>query len=102
MIAEKKNKLPSLAVAPAAWLWIACLAMPSTSAQTNAAAPAKPARVRAKLDGFDISAKTVENHKHRIFCKLGVHNQAHAVSIAMRAERIRPSQWPRAIYPAGP
>jgi DNA-binding NarL/FixJ family response regulator len=32
-----------------------------------------------------ISAKTVENHKHRIFSKLGVHNQAHAVSIAMRA-----------------
>src|SRR5213078_1893180 len=31
-----------------------------------------------------ISAKTVENHKHRIFSKLGVHNQAHAVSIAVR------------------
>jgi DNA-binding NarL/FixJ family response regulator len=32
-----------------------------------------------------ISAKTVENHKHRIFAKLDVHNQAHAVSVAMRA-----------------
>src|SRR5436190_48192 len=31
-----------------------------------------------------ISTKTVENHKHRIFAKLGVHNQAHAVSIAVR------------------
>jgi DNA-binding NarL/FixJ family response regulator len=31
-----------------------------------------------------ISSKTVENHKHRIFAKLGVHNQAHAVSIAVR------------------
>jgi DNA-binding NarL/FixJ family response regulator len=37
-----------------------------------------------------ISAKTVENHKHRIFAKLGVHNQAHAVSIAMRAGVLTP------------
>jgi DNA-binding CsgD family transcriptional regulator len=37
-----------------------------------------------------ISAKTVENHKHRIFSKLGVHNQAHAVSIAMRAGILTP------------
>jgi DNA-binding NarL/FixJ family response regulator len=32
-----------------------------------------------------ISPKTVENHKQRLFAKLGVQNQAHAVSIAMRA-----------------
>src|ERR1044072_8604280 len=38
-----------------------------------------------------ISAKTVENHKHRIFSKLGVHNQAHAVSIAMRAGILTPA-----------
>jgi DNA-binding CsgD family transcriptional regulator len=31
-----------------------------------------------------ISPKTVENHKQRIFTKLGVQNQAHAVSVAMR------------------
>jgi DNA-binding NarL/FixJ family response regulator len=31
-----------------------------------------------------ISPKTVENHKQRIFCKLGVQNQAHAVAVAMR------------------
>jgi DNA-binding NarL/FixJ family response regulator len=32
-----------------------------------------------------ISAKTVENHKQRIFAKLGVQNQAHAIAVAMRA-----------------
>jgi len=42
-----------------------------------------------------ISAKTVENHKHRIFCKLGVHNQAHAVSIAMRAGVLTPGSGAR-------
>jgi DNA-binding NarL/FixJ family response regulator len=31
-----------------------------------------------------ISAKTVGNHKQRIFAKLGVQNQAHAVAVAMR------------------
>lgn len=31
-----------------------------------------------------ISAKTVENHKQRIFERLGVNNQAHAVATAMR------------------
>src|SRR4051812_41377984 len=43
-----------------------------------------------------ISTKTVENHKHRIFAKLGVHNQAHAVSIAVRTGLIDiggSSQW---------
>ena len=33
---------------------------------------------------LSISQKTVENHKQRIFRKLGVQNQAHAVSLAMR------------------
>ena len=33
---------------------------------------------------LNISRKTVENHKQRIFAKLGVQNQAHAVSIAIR------------------
>jgi DNA-binding NarL/FixJ family response regulator len=32
-----------------------------------------------------ISRKTVENHKQRIFSKLKVRNQAHAVAVAMRA-----------------
>ncbi len=32
-----------------------------------------------------ISPKTVENHKRRIFTKLGVQNQSHAVAIATRA-----------------
>lgn len=32
-----------------------------------------------------ISTKTVENHKQRIFGKLGVQNQAHAVAVGMRS-----------------
>jgi DNA-binding NarL/FixJ family response regulator len=39
-----------------------------------------------------ISHKTVENHKQRIFGKLGVQNQAHAVSIAMRTGVLRPER----------
>ena len=31
-----------------------------------------------------ISAKTVENHKQRVFRKLDVQSQSHAVSVAMR------------------
>jgi DNA-binding NarL/FixJ family response regulator len=31
-----------------------------------------------------ISHKTVENHKQRVFAKLGVQNQAHAVAVAIR------------------
>ena len=39
---------------------------------------------RAIAEELGVSAKTVENHKQRIFRKLGVQNQAHAVSIAIR------------------
>lgn len=39
-----------------------------------------------------ISHKTVENHKQRMFAKLGVQNQAHAVSVAMRTGLFRPDQ----------
>jgi DNA-binding NarL/FixJ family response regulator len=39
-----------------------------------------------------ISHKTVENHKQRVFAKLGVQNQAHAVSVAMRLGLIRPER----------
>jgi len=39
-----------------------------------------------------ISHKTVENHKQRMFAKLGVQNQAHAVSVAMRTGLLRPDQ----------
>jgi DNA-binding NarL/FixJ family response regulator len=34
---------------------------------------------------LQISHKTVANHKQRAFRKLGVHNQAHAVSVALRS-----------------
>jgi DNA-binding NarL/FixJ family response regulator len=39
-----------------------------------------------------ISHKTVENHKQRVFGKLEVQNQAHAVSVAMRLGLIRPER----------
>jgi DNA-binding NarL/FixJ family response regulator len=41
---------------------------------------------------LQISHKTVENHKQRIFAKLGVQNQAHAVSVAMRTGLMRPDR----------
>jgi DNA-binding NarL/FixJ family response regulator len=41
-----------------------------------------------------ISPKTVENHKQRIFCKLGVQNQAHAVAVAMRQGLLGPYAGP--------
>lgn len=37
-----------------------------------------------------ISLKTVHNHKQRIFAKLGVQNQAHAVSVAIRRGMLVP------------
>jgi DNA-binding NarL/FixJ family response regulator len=46
-------------------------------------------RVAARLQ---ISHKTVENHKQRIFAKLGVQNQAHAVSTAIRSGVLRPER----------
>ena len=39
---------------------------------------------RSVATSMGISPKTVENHKQRIFSKLGVQNQAHAVALAMR------------------
>jgi DNA-binding NarL/FixJ family response regulator len=39
---------------------------------------------------LDVSPKTVDNHKHRIYAKLGVQSQAHAVAVATRAGLIRP------------
>jgi DNA-binding CsgD family transcriptional regulator len=39
---------------------------------------------RQMSDRLGISQKTVENHKQRIFDKLGVQNQGHAIAIAMR------------------
>lgn len=39
-----------------------------------------------------ISPKTVENHKQRIFRKLNVQNQAHAISVALRRGIISPAQ----------
>lgn len=37
-----------------------------------------------------VSAKTIENHKQRIFAKLEVQNQAHAVAKAHRLGILRP------------
>nr|CEL17190.1 Two component transcriptional regulator, LuxR family [Kibdelosporangium sp. MJ126-NF4]CTQ91580.1 Two component transcriptional regulator, LuxR family [Kibdelosporangium sp. MJ126-NF4] len=42
-----------------------------------------------------ISPHTVENHKQRIFNKLGVHNQAHAAASAVRLGLLAQAQTPR-------
>lgn len=39
-----------------------------------------------------ISVKTIENHKQKVFDKLGVQNQAHAVSMAMRQGILAPER----------
>jgi len=58
-------------------------------------------RVAAALG---ISPKTVENHKQRIFAKLGVQNQAHAVAVASRRGLLPPTfaRVPSAISSAFP
>ena len=46
-----------------------------------------------------ISPRTVENHKQRIFAKLGVRSQAHAVAVALPSGPSRPGispRWPHA------
>jgi DNA-binding NarL/FixJ family response regulator len=50
-----------------------------------------------------ISPKTVENHKQRIFAKLGVQNQAHAVAVAMRQGLLQhsPSGFAPTLLPTG-
>jgi two-component system nitrate/nitrite response regulator NarL len=45
---------------------------------------------RLVAQSMGISPKTVENHKQRIFAKLGVQNQAHAVAVAMRQGLLQP------------
>jgi DNA-binding NarL/FixJ family response regulator len=47
---------------------------------------------RLVAEAMGISPKTVENHKQRIFAKLGVQNQAHAVAVAMRQGLLQPGQ----------
>lgn len=39
---------------------------------------------------LDVSPKTIDNHKQRMFAKLGVQNQAHAVAVAHRCGILRP------------
>ena len=41
---------------------------------------------------LEVSPKTVDNHKQRMFAKLQVQNQAHAVAVAHRAGILRPQQ----------
>src|SRR5438309_1811715 len=41
-----------------------------------------------------ISTKTVENHKQRVFRKLGVQSQSHAVSVALRLGLLGPAREP--------
>jgi DNA-binding NarL/FixJ family response regulator len=46
--------------------------------------------VREIAERLGVSNRTVEGHKQRAFAKLGVQNQSHAVSVAMRSSQIRP------------
>ena len=52
------------------------------------------ATTRGVARTMGISPKTVEHHKERIFSKLGVQNQAHAVSVALRRGLISPPSLP--------
>jgi DNA-binding NarL/FixJ family response regulator len=55
-------------------------------------------RTAAKIsEHLDISPKTVEGHKQRLFEKLGAANQAHAVALAMRSGLLRPTEPARRI-----
>jgi DNA-binding NarL/FixJ family response regulator len=49
------------------------------------------ATTRSAAEMMGISPKTVENHKQRIFSKLGVQNQAHAVAVALRQGLLNPA-----------
>ncbi len=49
------------------------------------------ATTRSVAEVMGISPKTVENHKQRIFSKLGVQNQAHAVAVALRQGLLTPT-----------
>ena len=52
---------------------------------------------REVSQALGISPKTVENHKQRIFSKLGVQNQAHAVAVAMRSGLLSPATGLRPV-----
>jgi DNA-binding NarL/FixJ family response regulator len=45
--------------------------------------------VRETAELLRVSPKTVDNHKQRLFSKLGVQNQAHAVAVAHRLGLVR-------------
>ena len=49
------------------------------------------ATAQAMGASMGISAKTVENHKGRIFEKLGVQSQAHAIAVALRLGLLSPA-----------
>ena len=54
---------------------------------------------RGVAETMGISPKTVENHKQRIFSKLGVQNQAHAVAVAMRQGLLTPTGMTSSLLP---
>ena len=57
---------------------------------------------RVVAEAMGISPKTVENHKQRIFAKLGVQNQAHAVAVAMRQGLLQPTPSGLGVRPTLP
>ncbi|HVW31120.1 MAG TPA: response regulator transcription factor [Acidimicrobiia bacterium] len=58
------------------------------------------ATTRLVAETMGISPKTVENHKQRIFSKLGVQNQAHAVAVAMRQGLLQPTGFGPTLLPS--
>jgi hypothetical protein len=62
MIAQKRKTFAFVAVL---FLGTACFGLPSASAQNGTTAP-RPARVRAKLDGFDLTPKSTSSRPNQI------------------------------------
>jgi hypothetical protein len=58
MLVPKREQLPAIIRVAAVWICIASLCLLCSAAQNGASKTAKPARVRAKLDGFDITPKS--------------------------------------------
>jgi DNA-binding NarL/FixJ family response regulator len=53
--------------------------------------------LREAGERLGISPKTVDNHKQRIFAKLGVQTQAHAISVAIRRGILASATQPEPI-----
>jgi two-component system nitrate/nitrite response regulator NarL len=78
-------------------LYARARAVPTPREQEVLAAMADGLATKAIARRLGVSAKTVENHKTRLFDKLGVRTQAHAVSLAIGHGLLAPG--PVAVVP---